>query len=204
MKESKFLKTISYILIPFLILILGLSLFYEFGKDAFIDDFDEKEYFNSDVFLTTYMYEISRNAESLIYYNKYFTNVMDNNIKICYRDREDLNVNERNFYGFVKENYFLIQYKDLALTNVEFTSETDTIEEIKAYINNIENSKYINIINGNIESNSDLFNKKAIRYLDDFKHTYYSIEEGVVVKEGDNEVLKTEDGSNYYNLYQYT
>ena len=130
MKESKFLKTISYILIPFLILILGLSLFYEFGKDAFIDDFDEKEYFNSDVFLTTYMYEISRNAESLIYYNKNFTNVMDNNIKICYRDRQDLNVNKRNFYGYVKENYFLIQYKDLALTNVEFTSETDTIEEI--------------------------------------------------------------------------
>ena len=204
MKESKFLKTISYILIPFLILILGLSLFYEFGKDAFIDDFDEAEYFNSDTFLTTYMYEISRNAESLIYYNKNFTNVMDNNIKICYRDREDLNVNERNFYGFVKENYFLIQYKDLALTNVEFTSETDTIEEIKTYINNIENSKYVNIINGNIESNSEIFNKKAIRYFDDFKHTYYSIEEGVVVKEDDNEVLKTEDGSYYYNPYQYT
>ena len=30
MKESKILKAISYILIPSLILILGLSLFYEF------------------------------------------------------------------------------------------------------------------------------------------------------------------------------
>ena len=51
MKESKILKAISYILIPSLILILGLSLFYEFGKDAFIDEFDEAEYFNSDDFL---------------------------------------------------------------------------------------------------------------------------------------------------------
>lgn len=204
MKESKTLKAISYILIPFLILIIGLSLFYEFGKDAFINDFDEKEYFNSDTFLITYMSEISRKAESLIYYNSEFSSTMDNNIKICYRDTEDLTYNERNFSAYLKENYYLIQYKDLALTNVEFTTETDTIEEIKEYIKSSENNKYINIINGNVESNSDIFSKKAIQFFDTFKHTYYSVEEGVIVKEGESEVLKTEDGSYYYNPYQYT
>lgn len=204
MKESKILKAISYILIPFLILIIGLSLFYEFGKDAFTNDFDEKEYFNSDTFLITYMSEISRKAESLIYYNSEFSSTMDNNIKICYRDTEDLTYNERNFSAYLKENYYLIQYKDLALTNVEFTTETDTIEKIKEYIKSSENNKYINIINGNVESNSDIFSKKAIQFFDTFKHTYYSVEEGVIVKEGESEVLKTEDGSYYYNPYQYT
>ena len=204
MKESKILKAISYILIPSLILILGLSLFYEFGKDAFIDEFDEAEYFNSDDFLVTYMSEISRKAESLIYYNSEFSSTMDNNIKICYRDTEDLTYNERNFSAYLKENYYLIQYKDLALTNVEFTTETDTIEKIKEYIKSSENNKYINIINGNVESNSDIFSKKAIQFFDTFKHTYYSVEEGVIVKEGESEVLKTEDGSYYYNPYQYT
>ncbi len=204
MKESKFLKAISYILIPFLILIIGLSLFYEFGKDAFNDDLNEAEYFNSDTFLVTYMNEISRKAESLIYYNSEFTSTMDNNIRICYLDTENLTYNERNFYAYLKENYYLIQYKDLALTNVEFTTETDTIEEIQEYMSNIENSKYVNIINGNVESNSDIFSKKAIQFFNSFEHTYYSVEEGVVVKKGDNEVLKTEDGSDYYNPYQYT
>lgn len=204
MKESKFLKSISYILIPFLILIIGISLFYEFGKEAFIDDFDEVEYFNSDTFLVTYMSEISRKAESLIYYNSEFSSTMDNNIRICYRDTEDLTYNDRNLFAYLKENYYLIKYKDLALTNVEFTTETDTIEEIKEYIKSSENNKYINIINGNVESNSDIFSKKAIQFFDTFKHTYYSIDEGVIVKEGDNEVLKTEDGSYYYNPYQYT
>lgn len=204
MKESKFLKAISYILIPFLILIIGLSLFYEFGKEIFIDDFDEAEYFNSDSFLVTYMSEISRKAESLIYYNSEFSSTMDNNIRICYRDTEDLTYNERNFYAYLKENYYLIQYKDLALTNVEFTTETDTIEEIKEYIKSSENNKYINIINGNVESNSDIFSKKAIQFFNTFEHTYYSVDEGVIVKEGENEFLKTEDGSYYYNPYQYT
>ena len=204
MKESKTLKAISYILIPFLILIIGLSLFYEFGKDAFINDFDEKEYFNSDTFLTSYMYEISRNAESLIYYNDDFSSVMDNDIKICYRDRQSLTYNEKGFYAYLKENYFLIKYKDLALTNVEFTTETDTIDEIKTYIAKLENGKYVNIINGNVDSSSEIFTKKSIRYFDDFKHTYYSVEEGVVVKDGENEVLKTESGSFEYDPYQYT
>ena len=139
MKESKLLKIISYILIPFLVLIIGLSLFYEFGKKAFTDDFDEAKYFNSDTFLITYMNEISRKAEALIYYNSEFTSTIDNNIRICYLDTEDLTYNERNFSAYLKENYYLIKYKDLALTNVEFTTETDTIEEIKKYINNLEN-----------------------------------------------------------------
>ncbi|MBR3832467.1 MAG: HAMP domain-containing histidine kinase [Mycoplasmataceae bacterium] len=204
MRESKFLKTISYILIPFLILIIGLSLFYEFGKDIFLDDFNEAEYFDSDTFLTTYMYEISKNAESLIYHNDNFTNTIDNDLKICYRDVEELTYNYINFESYLKENYFLIQYKDLAITNVEFTTETDTIEEIKAYINNVGNDKYFNIVHGNIESNSEIFSKKAIRFFEDFKHTYYSIEAGIVVKEGDNEVLKTEYGNYDYDPYQYT
>lgn len=204
MKESNFLKAISYILIPFLILIIGLSLFYEFGKEILIDDFDEAEYFNSDTFLVAYMDKISRSAESLIYYNKNFTSRMDNNIRICYIDTEDLTYNERNFYAYLKENYYLIQYKDLALTNVEFTTETDTIEEIKIYMNNLENIKYVHIVNGNISSNSDIFSKKAVQFFDSFKHTYYSVDEAVIVKEGENEVLKTEDGSYYYNPYQYT
>ena len=64
--------------------------------------------------------------------------------------------------------------------------------------------KYVNITNGNVETNSDIFSKKAIQFFEGFEHTYYSIEEGIIVKEGEDEFLKTEDGSYYYNPYRYT
>ena len=38
-KKLSYYQLIGF-LIPFLILIIGLSLFYEFGKDAFTNDFD--------------------------------------------------------------------------------------------------------------------------------------------------------------------
>ena len=204
MRESKILKSISYILIPFLILIILLSLFYEFGKDIFIDDFKEEEYFNSDEFLVKYMNEISDAAEVLIYYNDKLQSIKNDDIEICYRgNSENWIYFNRNLEGYLKENYYLIKYKDLAITNVEFTTETDTIEEIKEYISNSENNKYVNIINGNIESNSEIFSKKAIQFFERFNHKYYSIEAGVVAKEGNEEILKTENGSYEYNPYQY-
>ena len=67
LRKSKILKMISYLLIPFLILIISLSIFYEFGKNEYNKEIDTSTYFKTDTFLRMYMSELSGNVQRLIY-----------------------------------------------------------------------------------------------------------------------------------------
>lgn len=204
MKKNKFLKIFSYILIPILLLIIIISLFYEIGKEVYKEQNNYIEYFKSDTFLDLYMNELQRNARRLIYNNENFKNVYDGNVKICYTEEDQFQqIINKNMYN-LKDYYFLIQYKDLALTNVELTSETNNIELIRGFIEN--GNKKSNIINGEIESDSELFLKKAIKYFDEFRNTYYSIErnkENISIIKGDDgsELWVTKEGTFSYNPY---
>ena len=150
------------------------------------------------------MNELQRNARRLIYNNENFKNVYDGNVKICYTEEDQFQqIINKNMYN-LKDYYFLIQYKDLALTNVELTSETNNIELIRGFIEN--GNKKSNIINGEIESDSELFLKKAIKYFDEFRNTYYSIErnkENISIIKGDDgsELWVTKEGTFSYNPY---
>ena len=203
MKESKILKAISYILIPFLILIIGFSLFYEFGKKAYGNEIDTSTYFKTDTFLNMYMSELSNEVQRLIYYNDSFNSINDGDLEICFVTGSSVHVfNDRQY--FLKDYYFLIEYKNLAITNVELTSKTDTLQGIKDFINNSTNKK-ANIINGMVESDSEIFENKALQHYENFENTYYSInDKSVVVKnEQSKEILITSDGSFEYNPYDY-
>lgn len=202
MRKSKLLKMISYCLIPILVLIIGLSVFYEVLKERYNEKIDTSTYFKTDTFLKMYMGELSSEVQRLIYYNDQFNSVYDGNTRICYVEGDCLHVLYNTYYN-LKDYYFLIQYKDLVITNVELTTQTDNIESIKAFINN-NGEKKANIINGVIESNSDIFSNKVIQYYDKFENTYYSIEretetQYVIKQEDSSEVWITENGTYSYN-----
>lgn len=174
MRNSKILKCISYILIPFLVLAITLPMLYETAKEDMIREEHQKNinFFETDIFLSRYMYKLSNNAKKLIFDNNIYKTVNDGDSKICYVESEQ----SENSYYTIEDYYYLIIYKNIALTNIELTTNTNTINGIKEFIA-IQDAKKSNIINGTIEADSDLIKTKAIQYFDDFIYNYYSVDQ---------------------------
>lgn len=168
MKNSKILRLLCYILIPILVAILLISFAYTYLKERnqAQAEFYENNYFNSDYFLVQYMFEVGNAAQELIYNNKNYTHSYDGDVKICYSSQNPYTEVE------IQELYYLITYKELAITNVELTTDTNTIEGIKNYIASLDGKK-ANIINGNVTADSTIMNKKAIQYFTNFEYRYY-------------------------------
>lgn len=146
MKESRILKTLSYILLPILIGAIILSFISLGMQDS--SYYNKEKYFSSDEFLRAYIDVLGTASNNLIYNNNQYKSTRDNEKEIFYISEYD--------YGRPYESNYLIIYKDKALTNVELTSETNTIEGIKSYIYQNESSKKFEIINGKIDADSKL------------------------------------------------
>ena len=167
MKQSKILKAISYISMPILITALILSIFSIIMKED--DYYNEEQYFSTEMFASSYMEYLSEEIYDLIHNRNSYYSAQDGDMEIRYTS------DERNYYNDLKNRYFLIMYKNKALTNVELTVQTNTIESIKSYIEQNQNSKKVNIIFGNIESESKVIQDVGIRYLDILNETYYTV-----------------------------
>ena len=111
MKQSKILKAISYILIPILIALLALSIFSIIMKEN--TNYNEEQYFATEMFASSYMEYLSEEIYDLIHDRNSYYSVQDGEIEIQYTSAE------RNYYNDIKDRYFLIMYKNKALTNVE-------------------------------------------------------------------------------------
>ena len=167
MKQSKILKIISYIAIPILIIALLLSIFSIIMKEN--NYYNKEQYFVSDEFVSSYMGYLSSQTYNLIHDKNTFYSTQDGDIKIQYTS------DEKDSYDDLKNRYFLIIYKNKALTNVPVNEQTLSIEGIKTYIEQNKYSKKVNIIYGNIESDSKAIQDAGIRYLSDLNETYYTI-----------------------------
>lgn len=180
MRDSKILKLISYILIPILIGTLILSISYEILKADYEVEKqkDDEKYFQSDEFLSDYMDMLSNETSNLIYRNSKYPNIQDGDYYIYFSDKSNTN----NFYNTYYEKniklenmYFMIIYKNKVFTNVELTVDTDSVDKIREYISEkSQNSKYANLINGEVSSNSEVIASKSLQYFDYFKNTYYT------------------------------
>lgn len=170
MKESKVLKAISYILLMISISTLLISIFMTSIKEN--DHYDKDKYFNSNTFASTYIGYLGNDVYDLIHNNNTYQSILDGDTEIYY------SIRTRDYYSYIKDRYFLIIYKNKALTNVELTNTTNTIEGIKLYIKNNENAKNVNIINAEIQSESDIIQKVGIQYLSNLAEVYYTRTDG--------------------------
>ena len=168
MKQSKILKMISYIVIPILIMALVLSIVSIIMKEN--NYYNKEQYFASDEFVSSYMEYLSEKTYDLIYDKNTFHSTQDGDIKIQYTS------DEHDYYDDLKNRYFLIIYKNKALTNVPINEQTFTIDSIKSYIEQNKDSKKVNIIYGNMEADSKIIQDTGVRYLSDLNKTYYTIE----------------------------
>ena len=168
MKKSILLKAICYLLIPILLLAIVLSICSIIIQNE--DSFDEKRYYSSSYFVRTYMNDISNACKNLIYHNANYYSLEDGDTTIYFT-----NLEEDYYYSNVKEWNYLIIYKNKALTNVELNDSTKTIDGIKQYLNEKQNAKKVNLINGEFQSDNEMMQKTGIQYLDSLKNEYYTI-----------------------------
>lgn len=173
MRNSKIFKGICYILIPFLVLAIILPMLYETAKEDLARSKAEENinYFETDSFLSRYMNKLSNKSRKLIFDNETYKTIVDGEYKICY----DENSEYEDEYYKIQDYYYLIIYKNLALTNVELTTATSTLNGVKDFIS-AQDTKKANIINGVVDSTSDLIKTKAIQYFDAFIYNYYSVD----------------------------
>lgn len=166
MKESRILKTVSYLVLIILISVLILALFTISAKEDLY--YNEDKYFDSEIFVSNYMAYLDEAIIELIHNNDSLHSIQDGEIEIHY------SINQNNRYSDMKDRYFLIIYQNKALTNIELTNTTHTVESIKEYIKSNENAKEVNIINGEIQSESEIIQRIGIQYLDDLTEIYYT------------------------------
>lgn len=168
MRENRLLKIICHILLPILIVTLIVSIIYITSKDSIY--YNEGKYFQSEDFVRIYMNEIANYAKKLV----------DDNISISERIEDDSTTiyYTENSAVDVKEKYFLVIYDNKAVTNVDLTSNTSTIQEIKDYIGQDTNKKYLNVIDGQIQTNSEIIQSIGLRYYYQFEKNIYDLTTG--------------------------
>lgn len=160
MKDSKLFKFIAYFVLATFIPIFAISAMYI----QYDNSLNNTENINQDdAFTSTYMKALANYASDLIYDRGDYKLVNDNNNKIFYYNTDKAKI---------QNLCVLIKYKNIAMTNVELTSETDTIQKLQEYINK-QDSKKTTIINGKVTSDTDAIYKKAVQYFDRFNFNYY-------------------------------
>lgn len=200
MRESKLLKSICYLLVPILIGILVLSILYGLDKKGYDSkEIEDLSYFNTDAFLNNYMTALSRETENLIYRNDKYKHIQDGDYTIYYKNTYGNGdyMYYANEYEDLKDFYFVIIYKQKVYTNIELTTKTNTLEKLKSYVSKkSEKTKLVNIINGNVESDSEIITMKAIQFFDNFKNTYYTKPEIVLPEENSQENSTSSEQTN--------
>ena len=166
MKNTKFLKALSYVVLSISIVILILSVMCIGIRNS--DYLNEEKYFKSEKFAYNYLMTLQDSADRLIHNNSLYDSVKDADMNIYYLDMQ----NSYSNYATIKDMNFLIIYKNKAITNIR----KNTINQIKEYINSSQdsNTKKVDILNGSIQTDSDSISQYGDKYLGNFLITYYT------------------------------
>ncbi len=166
MKNTKFLRAVSYVVLSISIVILILSVMCIAIKNS--DYLNEDKYFKSEKFAYNYLMTLRDSADGLIHNNSSYDSVKDGDMNIYYLDVQ----NNYSNYTTIKNMNFLIIYKNKAITNIR----KSTIDEIKEQINLSQDSKQkkVNILDGSIQTDSDAIVQYGDEYLSNFLITYYT------------------------------
>ena len=163
--KRRILKNISYLLIPIFLVIFVVTIVSVIFIESNQDFKEAENFYETKWFAFEYFDDISRYTALL--------EKIDSNTDIAYDVQEDVDIG--NNKGRI---YYLTEYSDIdflfvnpeqsiAVTNLEHTMNTDTIEEIK---NQIKSSEvYWNIESGNVDTNINNLKIENIKYRTQYK-----------------------------------
>lgn len=104
-------------------------------------------------------------SNGLIHNNSSYNCIKDGEMEIYHL----YDSSEYTSYSELKDMNFLIIYKNKAITNIN----ANTIDEIKKKIES-DQSKKVDILNGNIQTDSQSISRYGNKYLNNFIITYYT------------------------------
>ena len=179
MKNNKFLKMVSYVLLSISTLMLILSIMCIAIKNS--DYLNSEKYFESEKFAFDYMMSLKDISNKLIHNNSSYNGINDGEMEIYhiydYNSSSGYIENLYSNYTRLKSIDFLIIYKNKAITNIN----SNTINEIKEKIefetnqeSQEKNIKKVDILDGYIQTNSQSIAQYGEEYLDNFLITYYT------------------------------
>ena len=144
--------------------------------DSYSSTQEKKRVFTklSEEFATDYMFDLENSKRRIVdvLYNDHYYKIDSDTTSITYLGNETSNVSSK-----AKDMYYVITYGNDIWTNVELTSETDTYDKLLDFISNRnnENAKYVNVVNGNINTNSDIINLYGIQSISTYKDRVYTV-----------------------------
>ncbi len=191
LKTSKALKIISYILIPILVAIIGLSIFHL----AFLNEYGsvkEKRYEETEMFASDYLYFIMDQI-SLCYqeennYDSYFMIVEDNNGNRYKYSNHNYGYSMHNGIGAYIDYIIIDKSTNEIYTNIRTNDYQKEIENIKSLGN------FWNYIDGNIDTDINYINQDNIIYNSVYQYAS-SDDEGTYI------VNKNISGYDIYSRY---
>ena len=179
MKNNKFLKMVSYVLLSISTLILILSIMCIAIKNS--DYLNSEKYFESEKFAFDYMMSLKDISNKLIHNNSSYNGINDGEMEIYhiydYNSSSGYIENLYSNYTRLKNIDFLIIYKNKAITNINSNTINEIKEKIEAETNQEsqeKNIKKVDILDGHIQTNSQSIAQYGEEYLDNFFITYYT------------------------------
>ena len=179
MKNNKFLKMVSYVLLSISTLILILSIMCIAIKNS--DYLNSEKYFESEKFAFDYMMSLKDISNKLIYNNSSYNGINDGEMEIYhiydYNSSSGYIENLYSNYTRLKNIDFLIIYKNKAITNINSNTINEIKEKIESETNQEsqeKNIKKVDILDGYIQTNSQSIAQYGEEYLDNFLITYYT------------------------------
>ena len=179
MKNNKFLKMVSYVLLSISTLILILSIMCIAIKNS--DYLNSEKYFESEKFAFDYMMSLKDISNKLIHNNSSYNGINDGEMEIYhiydYNSSSGYIENLYSNYTRLKNIDFLIIYKNKAITNINSNTINEIKEKIESETNQEsqeKNIKKVDILDGHIQTNSQSIAQYGEEYLDNFFITYYT------------------------------
>ena len=186
MKESKISlarvsKNICYFIAPIFGLILIACIAGLIIMDTEIELENTSNYYDTKIFSNNYLLSIYANTYIPTFLNEETSKEQNNSQgdtidmrSYGYDIQENVQINDGTGIIWYKTDnnsnfkYLMIDYENrIAVTNLEHTMRTDTIDEIKGII--AENPTYWNFKNGNIDTNISYLSMEEIRYTSQYE-----------------------------------
>ena len=169
--KNQVLKTIAFLTLPIFAMIIIVDCIIIYYSVACPEIKENKEFYDTDMFIDSYMGEVERKGSSLKdeveegyfidEYGYWIDSVEDSDRMPIYVQDGEYKIYYQTNHTKKKFIYLLVNEETkIAYTNIQQTSKTNTIEKLKQEI--ISNNKYWSISNNQIQTNIERLSEENI------------------------------------------
>lgn len=225
--KNRGLKILAFVTLPIFLMTLIADLIIIYYAVVHPEIKENKDFYNTDMFIDSYLAEMYRKAYSLeeeieegYYIDEYGYSIDNNEYKESVNSRKPIYIQDGEYKIYYQSNhtekkfvYLLVNDETkIAYTNLQQTAKTNTIERLKQVI--ISNNRYWSISNTQINTNidrlseSNIVRNQAMQKVSEFsnqKEFYTAFDETVKILDNTSDIsLNKAMYETIQNLYKYS